>query len=267
MARILLHHAIFVCFAAIATASGAPKIFANSPDIVALADFPQDGPHLFMRGYVIFSSHNGNVVNVHVDVTGLPQENGPFYYHIHEGPVANDCSAAGDVLNPFGAEAECLAHEQDSMCAIGDLSGKHGWINTTCFQTSYADPYLSLDANSASGVIGRSIVFHYQDHTKFACANIQEASEEQLERIKVYDLADITEAPVEPFNLEEIVMEPPQFSKREQAPEHSETNRTGFIVNSTNASVAGIPAAANVAVGVTTGTISLVLGFFSGLLI
>ncbi|OBA24836.1 hypothetical protein HANVADRAFT_50585, partial [Hanseniaspora valbyensis NRRL Y-1626] len=65
----------------------------------------------------------------------------------------------------------------DSKCQVGDLSGKHGLINTTCFETYYYDPYISLNPNDPAFIGGKSLVIHLEDNSKLACANIIPSSE------------------------------------------------------------------------------------------
>ena len=57
-------------------------------------------------------------------------------------------------------------NKNDAYCQVGDLLGKHGCINTTCFELKYNDPYLSLNRKSKSYIIGKSVVFHYPNLTK-----------------------------------------------------------------------------------------------------
>lgn len=158
-------------FAAYAHARAAKQYNNNPTDVVAVADFPQGGKKLL--GTMKFFSTNGTV-KVHWDVTKLPKRRTPFYYEIHEKPVGRlgKCSSAGKRFNPNRGPAKCESVENDSLCAVGDLSGKHGWIATTCFETSYYDPYLSLNERDPTYVVGKSIVVHYPDSLRMACADI-----------------------------------------------------------------------------------------------
>lgn len=180
-------------------AAQAPIVPYNPAGVVAVADFPQGGEHTFTKGYVIFSSPDGGKVNVHVDMTGLPQHDGPFYYHIHEFPIADsgDCETAGAHFNPYDGLDVCPPDGDDALCQVGDLSGKHGWINTTCFQTNYIDPFVSLDPASASSVVGRSVVFHYANMGRFACATINPATEAQLNDLTAYSLHEVVAVDVD----------------------------------------------------------------------
>ncbi|KAK6462641.1 superoxide dismutase [Scheffersomyces coipomensis] len=158
-------------------ASKAPKVKKNPKNIVAIADFPFGGDK-FVKGNIVFSAKDGKTVQVHVDMTGLPAEGGPFFYHIHENsiPGNGNCEAAGLHFNPYDASPDCGSQKDDSRCQVGDLSGKHGWINTTCFEDKYEDPFLSLNKKSKSFIIGKSIVFHFANLTKYACSDIEPAS-------------------------------------------------------------------------------------------
>ncbi|ODV93737.1 hypothetical protein PACTADRAFT_20723, partial [Pachysolen tannophilus NRRL Y-2460] len=153
-----------------AVADQAP-VNSNSPKkVVARADFDNEKLH----GIIKFQAPNGTV-RVHVDLTGLPEEGGPFQYHIHKKPVpeSGDCYATETHFNPYNAPPDCEAQQDDSYCQVGDLSGKHGFINTTCFETRYWDPYLSLNPKSKAYPVGLSINLHYANLTRFACANIK----------------------------------------------------------------------------------------------
>ncbi|EDK39365.2 hypothetical protein PGUG_03463 [Meyerozyma guilliermondii ATCC 6260] len=155
----------------------APRALQPRAETVAVASFPQ-GMSQTVKANIVFSAKSNDPVLVHVDSTGLPEEGGPFYYHIHEYPVPADgnCDAVGDHFNPFNAPADCDALPSNSYCEVGDLSGKHGFINTTCFEAKYTDPYLSLNPKSQSYIGGRSVVFHFANNTRFACATIQNVS-------------------------------------------------------------------------------------------
>lgn len=159
--------------AAMAYASKAPEVLDNPNNVVAVAHFPQAGDSREIMGTMKFFSVNGTV-KVHWDVTKLPYGRGPFYYHIHENALngAADCEVTGRHFNPYSAPPDCSKQAHDSLCQVGDLSGKHGWIDTTCYETSYYDPYLSLKAGDPAYLIGKSVVLHFPDLKKMACADI-----------------------------------------------------------------------------------------------
>lgn len=219
-----------------ALAASAPVILKNPVGAVAVADFPSGGPFTLARGYVYFYSPNGQEVQVHVDMSGLPKENGPFVYHIHDNAISNDdCETAGLHFNPYGATPDCDNQEDDSWCQVGDLSGKHGNINATCFSTSFGDPYLSL-GESVSNIVGKSVVFHYADLTKFACASIQLADEEQIERfndLKLHEKKSYedTDSVLAPSNTSETATESIELDSDEHANDTNDTHEMNDMTN------------------------------------
>ena len=173
---------IVSCLVVLATARAniAPKATNNPKNVIAVADFPELGPNEFTKGYVFFTSPGGNEVKVHIDFTGLPKVGGPFFYHIHKNPVnTNTCEHAGSEFDPYDGMKECPLVGDNATCMVGDLSGKHGWINTTCYQHEYTDQFISLNSKDASYIVGRSLVLHTVDQERFACANINIATKEQ----------------------------------------------------------------------------------------
>lgn len=129
-----------------------------------------------VKGMIEFTSNKDGVVNVHLDVTGLPPNSGPFQYQIHENKVSkkNYCEDSGDLFNPYHAsDDKCDELDSDALCAIGDLSGKHGFINTTCFEAEYVDPYLSLNKHNEAFVGGKSIVITDQHDNIISCGAIK----------------------------------------------------------------------------------------------
>lgn len=170
-------------FATTCLSDKAPKIKKNPKNIVAIADFPFGGDKT-IKGNVVFTS-NGKHVNVHVDMTGFPHNEGPFYYHIHERsvPENGNCEACGLHFNPYNSSPDCLAQKHDGYCQVGDLSGKHGAINSTCFEFKFTDPYLSLNKRSKSYIVGKSLVFHYANMTKLACADIELANDLRIQSL------------------------------------------------------------------------------------
>ncbi|KAI5953855.1 hypothetical protein CANMA_004693 [Candida margitis] len=170
-------------FATTCLSDKAPKIKKNPKNIVAIADFPFGGDK-DIKGNVVFTT-TGKYVNVHVDMTGFPHNEGPFYYHIHERsvPENGNCEACGLHFNPYNSSPDCLAQKHDGYCQVGDLSGKHGAINSTCFEFKFTDPYLSLNKRSKSYIVGRSLVFHYANMTKLACADIELANDLRIQSL------------------------------------------------------------------------------------
>lgn len=171
-------------FLSLSTADKAPQIKKNPKDVVAIADFPFGGDKS-ITGNVLFTAKNGSAVNVHFDMTGFPATGGPFYFHIHESPVPlnRDCEQVGNHFNPYNAPPDCIKQRDDSYCQVGDFLGKHGFVNSTCFELQFQDPYLSLNKKSKSYIVGRSLVFHYENMTKLACADIELADQLKIQHL------------------------------------------------------------------------------------
>jgi hypothetical protein len=109
----------------------APVVRNNPKNAAYIAALPDQAKYT-VRGTVSGSSaEDGLGVRFSVHLTGLPDEGGPFMYHIHEKPVPSDgnCSGTGAHLDPYkrGEVPKCDAGEPGS-CQTGDLSGKYGEI-------------------------------------------------------------------------------------------------------------------------------------------
>ncbi|GEQ69825.1 hypothetical protein JCM33374_g3500 [Metschnikowia sp. JCM 33374] len=150
---------------ALASAGAAPQVSDSPTDTLYKATFNKT-----ISGSVSFSSKNGSTL-IGVNISNLPSTGGPFMYHIHEKPVPTNGSCAGTLghFNPYngtvGAATPAL-HE------VGDLSGKHGTINGTSIQTSYIDQYVSLNPTDKAFINGLSVVVHFANSSRLACANI-----------------------------------------------------------------------------------------------
>lgn len=107
------------------------------------------------------------------------------FYHVHEFPFLqrqlkgdNPCSAesVGGHHNPFAVEAKLdpLISTNDHY-EIGDLSGKHGTLPeeqgiSTFYFNSHVD--FNLPLFGIHSIVGRSIVIHTDNGTRWICANI-----------------------------------------------------------------------------------------------
>lgn len=211
---------LILVFSALALSEAAPKVSKNPKRLVAVADFPEKGTNKLTKGYVFFTSPTGGEVKVHIDFTGLPKVGGPFSYHIHENRVdADTCEDAGGHFDPHRGLPQCPEQGDDAACQVGDLSGKHGWINTTCYQTEYTDPYLSLNLKDPAYVVGKSLVLHLADQSRFACANINVATKEQYKQMFGLDpIDDVEERPSPTLTEPEAAMKPiGQISKQSES--------------------------------------------------
>lgn len=124
-----------------------------------------------VKGSVKFEGTQEGFVKVDVSLYNLPNTGGPFLYHVHQKPVpANgSCYATLEHLNPYNGSVNASRAADKE---VGDLSGKHGSISGRHLQTSYIDPYLSLNKTDAAFIGNLSIVVHLADNTRIACANI-----------------------------------------------------------------------------------------------
>lgn len=154
---------------AFANAAVSPELTDSPTDVTLKASFNKT-----IEGSVAFSSKNGSVL-VDVDLSGLPLAGGPYQYHIHVKPVPTNgsCVATLGHFNPYDGSVNAT---ENSEKEAGDLSGKHGLITGTSLKTTYIDPYLSLNPLSKSYFGGLSVVVHYKNSTRLACANITEVA-------------------------------------------------------------------------------------------
>ncbi|GMF07097.1 unnamed protein product [[Candida] boidinii] len=183
----------------LAKADKAPECLDSPAYSIARADFDNDSVH----GVIEFATAVNGTVKVHLDVTGLPKEGGPFYYHIHKYPVDEEyarqnglglCEETGTHFNPYNAPAiECDSWDDDSMCQVGDLSGKHGWFNSTCVEFEYYDPYISLNPANKAYIGGTSVNFHFANMTRIICGNIEMVSSSVMNDYEEEDAADAEE--------------------------------------------------------------------------
>lgn len=155
-----------LCTLVLVSAASAPEV-SNSPTGISYhAVFSKA-----IDGQVTFTANSAGQVVVGVNITGLPSSGGPFVYHIHAHtvPASGDCAGTLGHFNPYnGSETSTTAAGKE----VGDLSGRHGAINGTSLSTSYVDNYLSLNTSSQLFFANLSVVVHYHNLSRLACANI-----------------------------------------------------------------------------------------------
>ncbi|KAK4923907.1 Cell surface superoxide dismutase [Cu-Zn] 4, partial [Elasticomyces elasticus] len=160
-------------------------------------------------------------------------------YHIHEKAVPADgnCTGAGAHLDPFqrGETPDCDSGLPET-CQVGDLAGKHGKVAGPDFSANYIDPYVSTTPGSASFAGNRSIVLHYANKTRFACANFVLASSSSSN-------GTATNGTVSPGPL-------PYTATASGSATGSASGRTGASATTTASAVASTGGAAALAVGV-----------------
>lgn len=109
----------------------------NNPASAVYAAVLPNRDDTAVRGSVIASSvANGQAVEFQVTISGLPEEGGPFPYHIHDQPVPADgnCTKTLAHLDPYvrGEDPVCDP-SQPQTCQVGDNSGKYGKLTGPAF--------------------------------------------------------------------------------------------------------------------------------------
>lgn len=159
----------------------APVIKDNPAGVAYKATLP-DRPDTSVRGSVVgAASPGGEGIDFTVALEGLPQAAGagPFLYHIHDQPVSSDgnCTSTLAHLDPYErGETPPCDKNKPWTCQVGDLSGKHGLIDTTVNQTgtftaSYKELYVDANLGRGSFFGNRSITIHFNNKTRLTCAN------------------------------------------------------------------------------------------------
>ena len=107
-----------------------------------------------------------------------------FQWHVHEYPFPNDgnpspCGGTivGGPYDPAGVGTDpnyiAMCAQSAASCEIGDLSGKFGnFPSAASISETYEDP--RLDLFGVYSIIGRSIVIHFENASRWVCANIRE---------------------------------------------------------------------------------------------
>jgi len=129
-------------------------------------------------GEVVAYTNVDGTISMTMNVNGgkkTPIPGGPFNFHLHASaiPAGGNCTGAKGHLDPqnIGDDFVCDP-KQPGDCQVGDLSGKHGSCATLpgCSKT-YTDNYLSLTPGNNAYIGDKSIVIHYANKTRMACAN------------------------------------------------------------------------------------------------
>ncbi|KAK3395469.1 Cu,Zn superoxide dismutase-like protein [Sordaria brevicollis] len=115
-------------------------------------------------------------VNYTIDVSGLPEDQGPFKYHVHLRPVPSDgnCADTGGHLDSYlRGDTPACDSSKPQTCEVGDLSGKYGTVVGPTVQKSFNDPYSALNVINLGYIGNRGIVFHNASSARIACATLQ----------------------------------------------------------------------------------------------
>lgn len=134
-----------------------------------------------IKGEVKFSKNAAaGSANITLNLTGLTTD---YLWKIHNYPVVyrgnskHTCQTlyTGKLFDPFSKESsgsyatQCNASmpQNPNLCAVGDLSGKHGYLKSTT--SNLYDPNLPL--SGPNSIFSRSLVL-YNGSTPIACALI-----------------------------------------------------------------------------------------------
>nr|BBG74654.1 superoxide dismutase 6 [Tribolium castaneum] len=142
-------------------------------------DWFPNGVPISVKGKIEFYQQTEyDITNVEVNLQGLSDNSG---YHIHITPVEENlefpCEASSlyDHWNPLNvdpASSPRTYHGTPDQYEMGDLSGKFGTLdNQTYYKTDYNDTMLPLFGPKS--IVGRSIIIHKKDTSRWACATIE----------------------------------------------------------------------------------------------
>lgn len=122
------------------TIGPAPAVTNNPAGAYYVGTLPEKAGSNLRGSISAVSVADGQGVRFSVAFSGLPTENGPFMYHIHEKPVPSDgnCTGTGAHLDPYKrGEAPICDAKKPETCQVGDLSGKYGNITAQSFSQEY----------------------------------------------------------------------------------------------------------------------------------
>jgi Cu/Zn superoxide dismutase len=129
-----------------------------------------------VKGFISISPQVvGSILQV--NLTGLSGKAGG--YHVHRFPVSNsDCSTTSGHFNPFNVaygNQSSLGDGSSDQFEVGDLSGLFGSLagTETAAFTTFSRNLLS---EGLHGILGRSIVIHFENGSRWQCATIDPLS-------------------------------------------------------------------------------------------
>ncbi|KAH8710038.1 superoxide dismutase, partial [Phaeosphaeriaceae sp. PMI808] len=154
---------------------GDAMVIMNNPPMASyVAMFPRNSMSKVKGRVTAMSGKDGLGVNFSLMVRGLPNEGGPFSFHLHDQPVPMDgnCTGTKAHLDPYQrGQAPACDMSMPQTCEVGDLSGKHGKIEGARVSKNFMDKYAALVPGIGAFFGNRSIVIHYANSTRLACAN------------------------------------------------------------------------------------------------
>ncbi|KAK5866225.1 hypothetical protein PBY51_020432 [Eleginops maclovinus] len=137
-----------------------------------------------IKGYVMFRQASPfDVTELRVKLTNLQSKVGPFHVHNFplpsvRSPSSSRCSndAVGGHWNPFNVNKNDPTYPNGpgsthDMYEIGDLSAKHLSLEGRN-EVDMMFPDFSLPLYGENSIIGRSVVIHQTDGSRYVCASI-----------------------------------------------------------------------------------------------
>ena len=112
---------------------------------------------------------------INVSLEGLGKKAGG--YHVHKTPIGvgpDQCmdQYTGGHWNPLGVQYGGPAPSTSDQYEVGDLSGKFGSLEgLETINDSYTD--MNIPLYRRNSIVGRSIVIHYANASRWVCANIE----------------------------------------------------------------------------------------------
>ncbi|KAK0622380.1 superoxide dismutase [Immersiella caudata] len=152
----------------------AMAITNNPPGAIYTATINSDSMNPVKGKVIAMSNPNGKGVMFNLTLMNLPMMGGPFSYHLHDQPVASngDCGSTLAHLDPYQrGQATTCDMTVPETCEVGDLSGKHGKVEGMEVMKSFVDQYAALVPGIGAFFGNRSIVIHFANSTRLACAN------------------------------------------------------------------------------------------------
>lgn len=104
-------------------------------------------------------------------------------------PADGNCTKTLAHLDPYkrGQATPCDKANLQT-CEVGDLSGKHGAMNSPAHNAKFLELYASTQEGIGAFFGNRSVVIHYANSTRITCANFVAESEGSYP-------SDVSEAP------------------------------------------------------------------------
>ncbi|XP_033756043.1 uncharacterized protein LOC117338803 isoform X2 [Pecten maximus] len=160
--------------------SGAPRLAcANLYNTPARLTKIMDWSQQSYAGKTVFNSNTPGFLDgpttVNVNLNGLDGMASGYHVHSYPVPSSASCSAAavGGHYNPLSIVGS-PADKTDDMYEIGDLSGKYNHMLDGKTSVDWTGVDTNLPVRGSHSVVGRSVVVHFDNGTRWKCGNIVE---------------------------------------------------------------------------------------------